>query len=49
MTLKYLYRKVGLGGEERGSPTVSHERAITTADENREAIFSRVAMPHGAP
>jgi hypothetical protein len=28
---------------EIGSPTVAHELVITTADENREAIFSRVS------
>jgi hypothetical protein len=32
---------------EIGSPTVAHELAITTADEKRFAIFSRVVMPHG--
>jgi hypothetical protein len=31
------------------SPSVAHEWAITTADENREAIFSRVAMPGSVP
>jgi hypothetical protein len=41
--LKQPLQKPRLGGVERGSPTVAHALASTTADEKSLAIFSRVS------
>jgi hypothetical protein len=38
-----LHRRQALGPALPSSPTVAHDLAITTADEKRFAIFSRVS------